>query len=144
MNEIPNTDFAIRCPKVVCDIELEGVPEPFPSKSFHMAVVGRPGSGKTSLAINLIAEKSKGHRVYFRKFDHVNVLMPKGSLASLKDNPFESLPDDDVQHEFNLENLLAIEQKCEERSPVPAALDRFSQWIEPAALAASARRTAGS
>lgn len=60
MNEIPNTDFAIRCPKVVCDIELEGVPEPFPSKSFHMAVVGRPGSGKTSLAINLIAEKSKG------------------------------------------------------------------------------------
>ncbi len=115
MNEVPNTDFAIRCPKVVCDIELEGVPEPFPAKSFHMAVVGRPGSGKTSLAINLIAEKSKGHRVYFRKFDHVNVLMPKGSLASLKDNPFESLPEDDVQHEFTLENLLAIEQKCEER-----------------------------
>lgn len=114
MNEIQNTEFSVKVPPVICDTEFD-VPAPFPNKSFHMAVVGRPGSGKTSLAINMLCESKKGHRVYYRKFDHVGVFIPKGSLASLKNNPFESLPDDDVYHSFDEAVLIDFEAKCEER-----------------------------
>lgn len=114
MNEIPNPEFKIKCPPIVCDVEFQNVPENMPNKSFSWTFVGRPGSGKTSLAINLIAEKAKGHRGYYRVFDNVIVLMPRGSLASLKKNPFESLPEDDVYHEFTLEALYDIEMKLEE------------------------------
>jgi DNA polymerase III delta prime subunit len=116
MQEVENPDFARRPPAVICDVELPNIPEPFPNKSFHMAFVGRPGFGKTSLAINLIAEKSSGHRCYYRKFDEVYVMMPKGSLASLKDNPFESLPADNIYNDFTLENLYDLEMKLEENA----------------------------
>jgi hypothetical protein len=116
MQEVENPDFARRPPAVICDVELPNIPEPFPNKSFHMAFVGRPGFGKTSLAINLIAEKTSGHRCYYRKFDEVYVMMPKGSLASLKDNPFESLPADNIYNDFTLENLYDLEMKLEENA----------------------------
>jgi DNA polymerase III delta prime subunit len=116
MNEVPNKDFAIKVPPVKCDVEFKGVPENMPNKSFHWAFVGRPGSGKTSLAINLIAEKAKGHRGYYRVFDEMYIMMPKGSIASLKNNPFESLPEDNIYHEFTLENLYDIEMKLEENA----------------------------
>ena len=116
MNEIPNKEFSRRPPPVICDVEMDNIPQPFPNKSFHMAFVGRPGSGKTSLAVNIIAEKKAGHRVYYRKFDHVNVFCPKGSLSSLKNNPFESLPDDEIYNDFTLETLYDFENKCEERA----------------------------
>ena len=42
-----------------CDETLgDHIKEPFPNRSFFWAIVGRPGSGKTSLLINCLTEKN--------------------------------------------------------------------------------------
>lgn len=114
MREIINENFLLNPPKFVCDQELRNIPEPFPSKQqFNMVIVGRPGSGKSSLAVALITGKKKGETVYRKKFNHILVMMPQGSLNSMSKNPFESLGYEDIYHSFNYENLNDIYDKLE-------------------------------
>lgn len=114
MKEINNDSYILKPPKFICDEELKNVPPPFPYKQqFNMVIVGRPGSGKSSLAVALITGKKKGEMVYRKKFNHILVMMPQGSLNSLKKNPFESLDYQDIYHEFNYTNLLDIYDKLE-------------------------------
>lgn len=78
------------------------VKEPFPNKSFTLAIIGRPGSGKTSMLINLL--KSKGqNRVYNKVFDKIILVMPKNSRDNIKSKPFKNLPDDQLFDEFTPE-----------------------------------------
>ena len=117
MREIENKDFLLVPPKFICDDELKGVPEPFPSKqAFNMIIIGRPGSGKSSLAVALIAGKRKGESGYRKKFNHIIVLCPQGSLNSLKKNPFSTIDFEDIYHSFNIPNLYDIYSKLEKWS----------------------------
>jgi len=76
--------------KFSCDEIDDTIPLPLPQMlNFFMLVCGRPGSGKTTLILNLVAKKGK---MYNRKFDKIFVFSP--SLMTLKDNPFEDLPED--------------------------------------------------
>eukprot|EP00873_Tetraselmis_striata_P041137 jgi/Tetstr1/461401/TSEL_006513.t1 len=51
-----------------------------------MCIIGSAGSGKTSLAVNLLTSK----QAYKRAFHHVHVVMPPRSVESLKRNVFKS------------------------------------------------------
>jgi hypothetical protein len=62
-------------------------------------VIGRPGSGKTSLSISLITQKNK--RVYKKTHHHILILMPQNSINSLKKNPFKQLNEDSFYNELN-------------------------------------------
>jgi hypothetical protein len=68
------------------------IKEPFPNKSFFWTIIGKSGSGKTSLLINALTNKD----IYKRVFDKVLLVQPRTSRASLKNNIFEDLPDDQV------------------------------------------------
>ena len=64
MKEIKNPDFSPKIPKFTCDDENNKIPQPFPRSHFNMTLIGRPGSGKSSLATCIIAGKHRGHSVY--------------------------------------------------------------------------------
>ena len=46
-------------------------------------IIGKPGSGKTSLLISLLTGKKKG-KVFRKCFDHILLVMPETSRKSLK------------------------------------------------------------
>jgi len=84
-----------------CDDIDESIPKPLPqSLNWFMLICGRPGAGKTSLILNLLAKRGKN---YNQKFDKVYVFSP--SLGTLKNNPFEVIPDDQMYTELNNEDL---------------------------------------
>jgi hypothetical protein len=71
------------------------IKEPFPNQSFFWVIVGKAGSGKTSLLINALSMK-KENRVYRRVYDRILLVMPSNSRKSLKNNPLDDLPDDQL------------------------------------------------
>lgn len=73
-------------------------------------IIGRQGSGKTSLTINIIK------KLYKKKFNKIYVFMPQTSRNSLKPNIFEVLPDDQVFEELNLENIQYVYEQLKENS----------------------------
>lgn len=84
-----------------CDEVDESIPKPLPQMlNFFMLVCGRPGSGKTSLILNLICKRGK---MFNKKFDKVFVFSP--SLMTMKDEPFGELPEEQVHTELNTDNF---------------------------------------
>jgi DNA polymerase III delta prime subunit len=79
----------------VDDLFGEHIKEPFPNQSFFWLLCGRPGSGKTSLMINALSMKGR-NRVYRNIFDKILLVMPSNSRKSLKSNPLDDLPDDQM------------------------------------------------
>ena len=73
---------------------------PFPNSSFFWIICGKAGSGKTSLLINSLISK-KENRVYRKVFDKIILVMPSNSRKSIKNNPFDDLPEDQVFESFN-------------------------------------------
>ena len=61
---------------------------------------GRPGRGKTSLILNLVAKRGK---LYNKKFDRVFVFSP--SLLTMTKNPFSDLPENQLHTDLTEENL---------------------------------------
>jgi len=118
MREHLNNVINMIPPKFKCDVELKNVPAPFPNKSFFKIIVGKPGSGKSSLLVNLITRKKKGNMlpIYRKKFNFIYLFCPPSSLKSLSKNPFECLPDDQIYDDFNEETLDDCIDNLEENS----------------------------
>ena len=83
-----------------CD-ELLGkkIPPPFPNQCFFMIIVGKPRSGKSSLAISLL--QTKKPRVYRKIFDNIITCIPPASVRSLRKNPFKDLAPGHVKAELS-------------------------------------------
>tara|TARA_R110000824_G_scaffold340739_3_gene527233 strand:+ start:5258 stop:6016 length:759 start_codon:yes stop_codon:yes gene_type:complete len=100
------SDIVLSKFKFNCDEKDESIPLPLPQQlNFFLLINGRPGSGKTSLILNLIAKRGK---LYNKKFDRVFVFSP--SLITMSNNPFEDLPDNQLHTDLTEENLtMALE-----------------------------------
>ena len=99
-------------PTVVIDTVLEPKPKtPLPYKNgFAIAIVGSPGSGKSSVMFSLIKSKD-GYRKRFHKIISV---IPQSSLASLKSNPLKDIPEEQQFGDLTFENLEDIVEMVEE------------------------------
>jgi ABC-type multidrug transport system ATPase subunit len=74
------------------------------------AIIGKPGSGKTSLLISMLT--GKGPKKVFRKvFDHILLVMPTSSRGSIKKNPFAKHDADKMYEELNFETITAIYER---------------------------------
>ena len=117
ISEISN-NINLTIPKFVCDNSLGDIPSPCPKQSFYMVFSGPPRSGKTSLAVSLLTtknnKKSGKKSIYRNVFDNIIVIMPKNSLKSLKNSPFDSLDDDKIYYELDYETLDTIYNKINE------------------------------
>ena len=71
------------------------------------AVIGKPGSGKTSLLISMLT--GKGSKRVFRKvFDHILVVMPSSSRGSIRKNPFKNHKPEKLYETLNYSSITAI------------------------------------
>ena len=87
-----------------CDDIDDSIPHPLPQKGgFAMLVVGKPGSGKTTMILSLVCKQGKA---FNKKFDRVYVFSP--SLITMAEDPFELIPDDQKFEEATLENLQQV------------------------------------
>ena len=71
-----------------------------PSCNNAIALIGPPGSGKSSVMISLITSKKKS-RVYNGCFDKVIICANETSIRSIANDPFKSIPSDQIHDEFN-------------------------------------------
>ena len=79
-----------------------------------LCVIGRPGSGKTSLTISLISQNNP--KIYKKTHHHIIVLMPQNSINSLKKNPFKDIDQDNIYNELTEDNILNIYNKIDDYS----------------------------
>ena len=97
----PDNKIVLSKFKFSCDDKDESIPLPLPQMlNFFLLVNGRPGSGKTSLILNLVAKRGK---LYNKKFDRVFVFSP--SLLTMAKNPFSDLPENQLHTDLTAENL---------------------------------------
>lgn len=74
------------------------------------AIIGKPGSGKTSLMTGFL--KGKGKKKVFRRcFNHILLVMPKSSRESMKDNIFQNHAEEKMYEELNNETIDDIYNK---------------------------------
>lgn len=116
ITENPDSQVAIRLPKIACDGIIDKcIPPPLPNTSFFMAVIGAPGSGKSSTAVSLLTSKGLA-RCYRKAFNHVYVICPAHSLHSYANDPFKNHARDKIFHDLTEQSLGAIEARLEESS----------------------------
>ena len=100
----PEEKIKMKKYKFSCDEGIDGIPEPLPNVlRFNMAIIGKAGSGKTSLLMNLVCKRGK---IYNKKFDKVYVFSP--SLRSMDDCPFDKLPEEQLYDDLTVENLEGV------------------------------------
>jgi len=103
LSETKNSDLLFAPPKFKCDTALKDVPEPLPQNvSFNMVLVGKPGSGKSSLATNIITNPLR------KKYHSIFIVIPKNSMNSYACNPFQSINEDQIFHDLTIDTLLEI------------------------------------
>ncbi|GMI02291.1 hypothetical protein TrLO_g7399 [Triparma laevis f. longispina] len=93
--------------ELVIDKDLKNIPYPLPGWDgghFCEIISGKPKSGKSTLALGLLTTKGR-KKVYRGKFDNIIIFIPKHSLSSLKNNPFEDLDSSKKFHELTVETL---------------------------------------
>jgi len=79
-----------------------------------LTIIGRPGSGKTSVAISLMTQKDP--KIYRKTNHHIYIFMPENSLASLKKNPFKVLEKENIYHELNEATMANVFKKIDANS----------------------------
>ena len=74
------------------------------------AIIGKPGSGKTSLLVSFLTGKKKD-KVFRKCFDHILLVMPESSRKSMKKNIFEKHVEDKMFEELNPSTMSSIYNK---------------------------------
>lgn len=82
------------------------------NKSFCCGLIGKAGSGKTSLMIGLLSTPKKLKKVFHKIF----VFMPNSSRESMKNNVFKCLPKEQLFEGVNFENLSNVYQQLLENT----------------------------
>ena len=114
---IKNEEIPLDIPKFLCDDNAVGehLNEHPLTKLLNcygfLCCVGRPQSGKTSLAISLITQKNP--KIYKKTHHHILIMMPLNSIHSLKKNPFAVLPEQNIYGEMNDVNIMDVYNKVD-------------------------------
>ena len=86
------------------------------SYSFNLAFIGKPGSGKTTLAFNFL------QTIFKRKYHNILLVMPSNSRSSIKNFVLSDLPQNQMWDELNASSIdeilafLEVSTKKKERT----------------------------
>jgi KaiC/GvpD/RAD55 family RecA-like ATPase len=78
-------------------------------------LIGRPGSGKTSLLISFLTGKGK-EKIFRKVFDHVLLVMPTSSRNSIKKNPFEKHDAEKMFEDLDYDTIENIYERLKKSS----------------------------
>ena len=108
--KLPEKKITLKKFDFSCDDLDLSIPAPLPQAlNFNAIISGKPGSGKSSLILNLICKRGK---LYNKKFDRIYLFSP--SLATMKGNPFEDLTDEQKFQELNKEEIELVLEEIED------------------------------
>lgn len=114
---IKNTKPKLDTIKFECDdiihkkLEEWDLTKSFLNKSNTTGFIGRQGSGKTSLLVNMVK------KLYKKCFHHIYIFMPSTSRRSLKDNLFDRhLPEDQIYDELNQATINEVYMRVQQNS----------------------------
>ena len=100
ISELPNAKLKVHNTPNNLDKPLApDLPEPLPNYSgFSMLICGASGSGKTTLLYSIMSKsKKKGVRQSYKGlFDRVYIISPTMAKDSMKNDPFKTIPEDQV------------------------------------------------
>jgi len=100
------------------------------NKSFALAIIGRAGSGKTSIMTAMLATP----KLFKKVFNKIYLFMPDNSRESMVGNIFEQLPEEQVFGRLNLETLTyvfeQIEQNAHEDKTSLLIFDDVQQYLK--------------
>lgn len=100
--ELENSNYDLKPVKFTVDgLISEVIKPPFPNQSYFWIIAGKAGSGKTSLLVNAMTNKL----IYKKAFDKVILVQPKNSRSSIKNSPFDDLPEDQTFGKLNYDVL---------------------------------------
>jgi DNA replication protein DnaC len=111
-NEKPNIQkINFACDEKICE-KLDKFPMVRDNLNQYntTVIIGRQGSGKTSLTINIVK------KLYKKKFHKIYVFMPQTSRNSLKPNIFEALPEEQLFEELNHDNINLVYEELKKNS----------------------------
>ena len=114
ITELKNDLPKISPVKEIMSIYIDKINPNIPNRNgFIYALIGSPGSGKSSLLLSLFRSKN----YYKNKFNHIYLITPESSFLSVENHPFKDHTK--VYHElssFTLENiyneLVEIKKEC--------------------------------
>jgi hypothetical protein len=89
-------------------------------------IVGKPGSGKTSMLYSFMKSKKLLAKVY----DKIYLFQPEQSRQSMKDKLFDQLPDDQKFDELTVENLDYIKENLDEDENVAILFDDMGAYLK--------------
>ena len=109
-NELPN----IKPVKEIMNIYIDGIDPNLPNRNgFIYALIGSPGTGKSSLLLSLFRDR----KYYKKKFNNIYLISPENSFTSVVNHPFKNHTK--VFHDLNedvLENiyeeLMELKHSC--------------------------------
>jgi hypothetical protein len=105
--------------KMACDIQLHEKLDKYDltrcafQKHRTTAIIGKPGEGKSSLIYSFM----KSRKVLSKCFTRIYYIAPANSIASMEDNIFSKLPDEQVFNELNGDVLDEIIGYCKNSEP---------------------------
>jgi ATP:corrinoid adenosyltransferase len=111
-----NKKLDLEIPKFVCDNSPLGEHLNHYEMLAHMnafsfdMLIGRPGSGKTSLAVSFLTGKGD-KKIYRKVFNHIQVVMPASSRNSMKKNPFKKHPEEKLFEELDYDTITTIYER---------------------------------
>jgi len=107
------------------------------------AIIGKPGSGKTSLLVSFLTGKKKD-KVFRKCFDHILLVMPESSRKSMKKNIFEKHVEDKMFEELNPSTMSSIYNKLlhstEEKETTLLILDDIGASLKNADIQQTMRK----
>jgi adenylate kinase family enzyme len=89
-------------------------------------IVGRPGSGKTSMIYSFMKSKKLLAKVY----DKIYLFQPEQSRQSMKDKLFDQLPEDQKFDELTVDNLEYIKDNLDEDDNTAILFDDMGAYLK--------------
>ena len=120
IEKIVNDKMDLKIPQFVCDGHLSPNLNNYPMLShlngfFFTAIIGRPGSGKTSMLVSWLTGKSE-NKVFRKVFNHVLVVMPTSSRQSMKKNIFKNHDAGKMWDDLDYKTIMSIYERLEDSS----------------------------
>jgi hypothetical protein len=131
-NELPK----IKPVKEIMNIYIDGIDPNLPNRNgFIYALIGAPGTGKSSLLLSLFRDRN----YYKKKFNNLYLITPESSFSSVSNHPFKN--HSKVYHDLNedvLENiyeeLVELKRECiEDEFPMESScliIDDFASELK--------------